>query len=102
MKILQSDIFSDALNHFFSTRLGGDTPVPLNSFTLSAKDFRDYTDYEIKNQKIACEILGGNYENFIMPNQHHTDKIAIIKTPDDIKQLWNQLKPILRNPVISN
>lgn len=87
LKILKSDIFSDGIEHFFTTRVGGDTPKPLNDFTLSAKDFSEYKDYEIKNQKIACELLGGNYENLIMPSQQHTDKIAVIKTKDDIKKL---------------
>lgn len=87
LKILKSDIFSEGIEHFFTTRVGGDTPKPLNDFTLSAKDFIEYRDFEIKNQKIACEIIGGNFENFIMPNQQHTDNIALIKTKEDIRKL---------------
>ena len=84
---MQSSVFKRGLRHFFSTRTGGDTPKPLNSFTLSAKDFPEYKNYEIKNQKIACSILGGNYENFVMPNQQHTDKIALIKDKSDIQKI---------------
>ena len=87
LKIMQSSIFVTGLKHFFTTRVGADTPKPLDSFTLSAKDLPKYKDYEIKNQKIACEILGGNYENFVMPNQQHTDKIAIIKGKSDIHKI---------------
>jgi len=90
IKIMQSDIFSNGLAHFFSTRLGGDTPNPLNTFTLSAKDYMQYNDFAIKNQKLACKILGGNYDNFIMPNQQHTDKIAVIKQKEDIKKIYNE------------
>lgn len=87
LKIYKSDIFSNSISHFFTTRIGGDTPYPLNSFTISAKDELELVDYEYKNKKIICEILNSNYENLICPNQQHTDNIAIIKNQNDIKQL---------------
>lgn len=90
LKILKSDIFSESIEHFFTSRVGGDTPKPLNDFTLSAKDFPEYKDFEVKNQKIACDILGGKYENLLMPNQQHTDKIAVIKSVDDMVQLKSE------------
>ena len=87
LKFMNSSVFCDDLVHCFTTRIGGDTPKPLDRFTLSAKDYPQYKNYETKNQQIVTEIMGGNYEKFIMPNQQHTDKIAIIKKPDDVKQL---------------
>ena len=90
LKILKSSVFSDNLEHFFTTRVGGDTPKPLESFTLSAKDYPKYKDYENKNQKIAVELLGGDFDKFIMPNQQHTDKIAIIKSLGDIDKLKDE------------
>lgn len=87
LKLLKSTIFSEKIEHFFTTRVGGDTPAPLNSFTLSAKDCTEYKDFEIKNQKIACKLLNGDYKNMIMPNQQHTDNIAIIKNIQDIAKI---------------
>ena len=87
LNMVKSSVFTGKLEHFFTTRVGGDTPKPLESFTLSAKDFPEYKDYEYKNQRIAADLLGGDYENFIMPNQQHTDKIAVIKSDKDIEQL---------------
>ncbi len=87
LKIMKSNILPNSVSHFFTTRIGGDTPEPLQKFTLSAKDYPSLNDFAIKNQKIACEILGGNYENFIMPNQQHTDKIAILTSGKDIESL---------------
>ncbi|MCR4881317.1 MAG: peptidoglycan editing factor PgeF [bacterium] len=87
LKFMKSSVFSGELLHCFTTRVGGDTPNPLESFPISAKDFPEYKEYEVKNQKVAVEFLGGKYEKFIMPNQQHTDKIAVIKSPDDIAQL---------------
>jgi len=87
LKILKSDMFSNNLEHFFTTRLGGNTPTPLASFTLSAKDYTDYDNYAQKNLKIVCELLNSEYDNLIMPNQQHTDNIAIIKNENDISKL---------------
>ena len=87
LKFLKSDIFDESLVNFFSTRIGGDTPIPLQSFTLSAKDFTEYDSFAKKNLKIVCDILGSPYENLIMPNQQHTDKIAVIKNSADILAL---------------
>ncbi len=87
LKFLKSDVFDESLVNLFSTRVGGDTPKPLQSFTLSAKDYTQYDGYATKNLKIVCDILGSSYENLIMPNQQHTDKIAVIKNSGDILTL---------------
>ena len=87
LKFLQSDIFDKSIVNLFSTRIGGNTPEPLHSFTLSAKDFTEYDIYAENNLKIVCDIMGSFYKNLIMPNQQHTDKIAVIKNPDDILML---------------
>ena len=90
LKILQSDIFSNDMSHFFSTRVGGDTPKPLQYFTLSAKDYPLFDNFAQDNLKIACEIIDADVNNLLSPNQQHTDKIAVIKTQDDIKKLQNE------------
>ncbi len=83
LKTLKSDIFNSDIEHLFSTRLGADTPKPLDSFTLSAKDYLEYDNFAQKNIEIACEIIGGSKENLLNPNQQHTDKIAVIKSQND-------------------
>ena len=79
LKFFKSDIFSDKLIHFLTTRIGGDTPKPLDSFTMSSKDCMELKNYEEKNKKILCDILGVDYENLIQPNQQHTDNILVLK-----------------------
>lgn len=87
LKILTSTIFDNNLVHFFTTRIGGNTPKPLETFTLSAKDYPEYIEYELQNKKIICDYLETKTENLLCPNQQHTDKIAIIKNIDDKKIL---------------
>jgi len=87
LSLLKSNFFDSSLKTLFTTRLGGDTPKPLQSFTLSAKDYLSLKPYAEKNLKIVCEILKAPYENLIMPNQQHTDKIAVIKTSADIQKI---------------
>lgn len=87
LKIQKSDIFDYPLEHFFTTRLTGDTPEPLNSFTISAKDKPELAKYEEKNKKIISEIILNEKAELIMPNQQHTDNILAIKNMNDIKQI---------------
>lgn len=90
LKIFQSDLFPEELQHLFSTRLGGDTPAPLDSFTLSAKDYSLFENYAKSNVKKVCSIIGANAEKIVQPNQQHTDKIAIVRTDEDLKIITNE------------
>ena len=87
LSLLKSTFFDSTLKTLFTTRLGGDTPKPLQSFTLSSKDYPLFDNYAQKNLRIICNILQAPFENLIMPNQQHTDKIAIIKTKEDIRKV---------------
>ncbi len=79
LKFFKSDIFSDKLIHFLTTRIGGNTPTPLDSFTMSAKDYPDFENYAKQNAQIVCKIIGTDYEKLIQPNQQHTDNILLLK-----------------------
>ena len=87
LRILQSDIFPDELVHLFSTRVGGDTPAPLNDFTLSAKDYPEYDNFSQKNIKIACSMIGAASSKLVQPNQQHTDNILILESEADLAYL---------------
>ena len=84
LKIFTSNIFDESFVHLFSTRVGGDTPAPLQEFTLSAKDYFEYDKFAKKNLEILCKIIKADFKKLISPNQQHTDNIAILKKEEDI------------------
>jgi len=84
VKYLKSDILDhDNLIHAFSTRIGGNTPAPLNSFSLGTAGMNEFkTDVE-DNRKKICDVLEIDFNLIINPEQKHTDNIKIVKTPYD-------------------
>jgi YfiH family protein len=74
---------NDNLVHAFSTRIGGATPAPLNSFSLGTAGIAEYKNDIENNRKKICEILELDYNKIVNPEQKHTDNIKIVKTPYD-------------------
>ncbi len=66
--------------HAFSTRIGGATPFPMNSFTMGSAGIKDFEEEALNNRKKLCDILGCDYSNIIVPEQKHTDNIAVVKS----------------------
>ena len=79
IRLLQSDIFPDSLVHAFSTRIGGNTPEPLESFSMSAVGQDEFLNAIENNKKKLCNALDLSYSNLLIPSQSHTDNIAVIK-----------------------
>ncbi|MDD3149794.1 MAG: peptidoglycan editing factor PgeF [Candidatus Gastranaerophilales bacterium] len=73
----------DNFVHAFSTRIGGNTPKPLNSFSMSSTGLIQYQDFILKNRENFCKVLNIPYENLIIPEQKHSSNIKILKNKND-------------------
>ncbi|HBG48667.1 MAG TPA: peptidoglycan editing factor PgeF [Cyanobacteria bacterium UBA9971] len=81
INLYKSSILDDEnLIHSFTTRTGGKTPSPLETFSMGSAENPELLHYVQENRKKICEILGVKYENLIIPQQKHTDNIKIISS----------------------
>jgi YfiH family protein len=79
IKYFKSSVLDDSgLVHGFSTRIGGNDPEPVNSFTLGSGGVEEFEQYADKNRKKFCDALGLNHKNLIMPEQKHTSNIQVV------------------------
>ncbi|EKE02916.1 MAG: hypothetical protein ACD_20C00316G0014 [uncultured bacterium] len=84
IKYYKSGILDDAnLIHAFTTRIGGNTPEPFNSFSLGTANQPEFKPYVIENRKKICGILDLNYDLIVNPDQQHTDNIKIVTDIND-------------------
>lgn len=84
VQYLKSSILEhDNLVHAFSTRIGGVTPDPMNSFSLGTAGNEEFRNYVEDNRKKICEVLQVDYHRIINPEQKHTDNIKIVSSPFD-------------------
>ena len=82
--LYKSSLLNDEkLVHCFTTRTGGNTPKPLESFSMGWAHNPELKDYVEDNRKKICKILGMEHKNLVIPEQKHTDNIKIITSPDD-------------------
>ena len=82
--LYKSSILDDEnLIHAFTTRIGGKTPSPLESFSMGTAANPELLSFVEENRKKICEIIGLKYENLIIPEQKHTDNIKIVSSADD-------------------
>lgn len=71
------------LVHAFTTRHGGDTPEPYDSFNLG----RSVGDEAVKakaleNRRRLCDVLGINHDNLQVPGQVHSGNVVLVEHPD--------------------
>lgn len=84
IKIYKSSIFDDGnLTHAFTTRVGGNTPPPLATFSMGSAHNPELKPFVEENRRKICKTLGLNYKNLIIPDQKHTDNIKIVSSPQD-------------------
>jgi len=84
INLYKSSILDDeSLIHAFTTRTGGNTPPPLESFSMGTAQNPELLQYIESNRKKLCEALNLNYENLIIPEQKHTDNIKIVSSATD-------------------
>ena len=86
LELLQSPLFlreaGDALEHAFTTRHGGQTPAPYDSFNLG----RNVAEGTLKvdalaNREILCQALGFNHNHMKVPGQVHSGNVVQITDP---------------------
>ena len=84
VKFLKSDILeNENLVHAFTTRIGGNTPAPLDSFSLGTAGMAEYQEQVNKNRQTICDVLNLDFNKIINPEQKHTDNIKIVKSVSD-------------------
>ena len=82
--LYKSSILDDEkIIHAFTTRTGGNTPVPLSTFSMGTAENPELLPYVEENRKKICEILEIKYKNLIIPEQKHTDNIKIVSSIND-------------------
>lgn len=82
LTLIQSPLLNsvEGLKHAFTTRLGGDTPEPLNWFNLGRHWPTEESRHEaMKNRKILCDALGLDATQLTVPGQQHTTNIYLLK-----------------------
>jgi len=82
LTLIQSPLLNkvDSFVHAFTTRLGGNTPEPLNWFNLGRHwPTEDSRQEAMKNRKILCDALGLDSSQLTVPGQQHTTNIFLLK-----------------------
>lgn len=71
--------------HAFTTRLGGDSPQPLDSFNLGRHwDTDESKNDAMKNRSKLCQLLSIDSSNLAVPGQQHTDNIQFISASQEV------------------
>jgi YfiH family protein len=84
IKYFQSSLLKDEnLVHAFSTRIGGNTPAPMNSFSLGTAGMIEFQNQIDTNRKNLCDALKIDFNKIINPEQKHTDNIKMVKDVSD-------------------
>jgi polyphenol oxidase len=83
LPLLQSPLLAgiDSLVHAFTTRIGGESDEPLDSFNLGRHWNTEESRIDaIKNRERLCAALGLDAERLTVPGQQHTTNIYVVET----------------------
>jgi YfiH family protein len=70
----------DGFVHAFTTRLGGNTPEPLNWFNLGRHWPTEESRQEaMRNRDVLCKAVGLDASQLTVPGQQHTTNIFLLK-----------------------
>lgn len=81
LTLIQSPLLAKetALVHAFTTRLGGNSPEPLNWFNLGRHwPTEDSRQDAMQNRARLCKALGLNSDKLTVPGQQHTTNIYVV------------------------
>jgi YfiH family protein len=68
----------DNLKHAFTTRLGGVSPAPLDSFNLGRHMTSDESRADaMNNRRSLCRALALNFESLVVPGQVHSKNVVL-------------------------
>lgn len=85
-----SDLFPSTIKHCFTTRKNGETPPPLDGFSIGTAQYHQFMNIIESNRNKICETLDIKYQNLITTDQQHTDNIFILNNTtytQDLKEL---------------
>ncbi len=90
LKLFQADNLlehAQAFTHAFTTRIGGASPKPYDSFNLGRHIQEEAIINDARaNRKKLCNTLNLNFANLTVPSQKHTDNVAIISKTSELPQ----------------
>ncbi len=73
------------LTHAFTTRLGGDSEKPLDSFNLGRHWPTDQSRKDaMRNRQRLCSVFGLTVNRLVVPGQVHSSKIAWVTGPESL------------------
>jgi len=82
LQLIESPLLGQqpALVHAFTTRHGGATPAPYDSFNLARHvDDDDLRKDAMSNRSLLCKALGLDASELVVPSQRHTTNIYIVE-----------------------
>lgn len=75
-----------SLVHAFTTRLGGGTPAPLDSFNLGRHWNTDESRIDaMENRRILCNLFSIDSKKLAVPGQQHTNNVHILKDDETMQ-----------------
>jgi YfiH family protein len=84
IQLYKSSLLDDEnIVHSFTTRIGGDTPLPLATFSMGSAQNPELLPQVEENRQKICTVLNLDYNKLILPEQKHTDNIKIITSEKD-------------------
>jgi polyphenol oxidase len=74
--------YEGTLKHAFTTRLGGGSPAPLDSFNLGRHVKTEESRQDaMKNRRALCDTLMLEFDRLVVPAQVHSDHVVYVKEP---------------------
>jgi len=78
----------DFVTHAFTTRLGGETKAPFDSFNLGGSVGDDETKRDaINNRMRLCNALSVDFSNLFVPGQVHSRNVEIVREREHMPDL---------------
>lgn len=90
LKLLQSPALLAAglRKHAFTTRVGGGSPAPFDSFNLGRHDAaKAHWDDALLNRQKLCHALDVDFKRLAVPGQVHSDKVVWLTDHDSYKEI---------------
>jgi YfiH family protein len=69
------------LSHAFTTRLGGSSKPPFESFNVGSVDSAQSRKDLMSNRARLCKTLGATFERLVVPDMSHSDVVAVVQGP---------------------
>ncbi|MBX9667632.1 MAG: peptidoglycan editing factor PgeF [Candidatus Obscuribacterales bacterium] len=78
----------DFVNHAFTTRIGGNSRAPFDSFNLGGQLKEDELKLDAHaNRKQLCKALSINYQDLVVPGQVHSRNVELVEGNGELPDL---------------